>query len=271
MSTRVQQLFGRLRAEQEKALIGYLPVGDPDLDGSYHRCRAALEAGLDALELGVPYSDPLADGPVIQAAGSRALAAGFRLDWLWLQVERLRRDFPGPPLAVMTYINPVIQYGPESFVRHLAQAGADALIVPDLPGEESAELEAICRRYEVARIPFVAPTTPPERMRQILSQAEGFVYCVSVTGVTGQRQAEEWAAQAASVRHLVHSVRQAAAGLPVCLGFGIASGADVQRLAAEADGVIVGSALIMAAQEGRLPPLVAELKQATLPESRWKG
>ncbi|HHV55635.1 MAG TPA: tryptophan synthase subunit alpha [Firmicutes bacterium] len=263
--SRVASLFAMLGSRGEKALIGYLTVGDPDRDESLARCREVLRAGADALELGVPYSDPLADGPVIQAAGQRALAAGFRLEWLWSTVETLRSEFPGVPLAVMTYVNPVLQFGLDRFVQRARDNGADALILPDLPPEESTPVRSLCQAAGLDLIPFVAPTTPLERMQAILPGHTGFVYCVSVTGVTGTRiDGGGEGKTEIEIARLLCTAR-ATSGLPACLGFGIATPGDVRRLAGEADGVIVGSALVRARTRPELARRVADLKAATLP------
>lgn len=261
--SRFAAMFSRLQMIQEKALIGYLTIGDPDLAQSQKRCETALAAGVDALELGIPYSDPLADGPVIQAAGQRALAAGFRLDWLWTILRHLREDHPETPLAIMTYVNPVLQVGMEEFVGRAAAEGADALIVPDLPPEEEGPLLSLCRNYGLDLIPFVAPTTPVARMRKVLPDHSGFVYCVSVTGVTGtQLGGASTEEERYSIDQLLIQAK-AASGLPVCLGFGISSAADVHLFGRQADGVIVGSALVRTRTDEELSNLVRSLKQAT--------
>ncbi|MBE3577471.1 MAG: tryptophan synthase subunit alpha [Limnochordales bacterium] len=268
--SRFEAMFSRLQVRAEKALIGYLTVGDPGLVESEARCETALAAGVDALELGIPYSDPLADGPVIQAAGQRALAAGFRLEWLWQILRHLRERHPDTPLAIMTYVNPVLQVGMEKFVSRAAAEGADALIVPDLPPEEEKPLLSVCRNLGLDLIPFVAPTTPLARMREVLPGHSGFVYCVSITGVTGtQLDGRVSEAESRPIDELLAQAR-AVSGLPVSLGFGIYSAADIRRFGREADGVIVGSALVRIRSTAELGEFVRSLKEATRADSQQK-
>ncbi|MGE5482798.1 MAG: tryptophan synthase subunit alpha [Bacteroidota bacterium] len=282
--TRFAQMFARLQAQREKALIGYLTVGDPGFSESLARCEAALAGGVDALELGIPYSDPLADGPVIQAAGQRALAAGFRLAWLWQILRQLREDHLETPLAIMTYVNPVLQVGAEAFVARAVAEGADALIIPDLPPEEEEQMLSICRSHGLDLIPFAAPTTPYERMRRVLPGHGGFVYCVSVTGVTGSSLGNQASGMVSSsvgrhatdhpignpIDQLLEQAREAS-GLPVCLGFGISTPGDVQSFGRRADGVIVGTALVRCQTRAELGELVRTLKQATRSRSDAEG
>lgn len=242
-AARVDALFRNLARRRERALVTYLAVGDPDLDTSVAAARAMLAGGADLLELGVPYSDPLADGPAIQAAGQRALAAGFRLPHLFEAVRRLRAESEAP-LAVMTYVNPVLQFGVARFARVVADADADALLVPDLPPEEAGEVIRACRECDLAFVPFLAPTSTPERMAAAARCGSGFVYCVSVTGVTGVRRTLPPA-----LPEFLGRVR-ASVDLPVCVGFGVGTPELARALAAHADGVIVGSALVEAIAKG---------------------
>lgn len=267
--SRLGPLFRELSARDERALLAYLAVGDPDFATSIRLAEAVLEAGADALELGVPYSDPLADGPTIQGAGQRALAQGFRLDDLFRAAERLRARFEAP-LLTMTYVNPVLQRGVARFVRELAEAGADGLLVPDLPLEEADELRAAARERGLDLIPFLAPTSTDERVRLAAERGSGFVYCVSVTGVTGARRRlpDDLPAFLARVRREVP--------LPVAVGFGVSGPAAAQRLRPHADAVVVGSALVMAVAAGGGPKAVARrlksrvraLKEALRPVPR---
>lgn len=264
--TRLAAMFERLMARGERALIAYLAVGDPDLPTSLAAARAMLANGADALELGVPYSDPLADGPAIQAAGQRALAAGFRLGWLFEAIRALRAESDAP-LAVMTYVNPVLQAGPDGFVEQVRDAGGDALIVPDLPADEATELAAACRRAGLDFVPFVAPTSTPERMAAADAVGSGFVYCVSVTGVTGAR-----AEMPAELPEFLERVRRHVR-LPRAVGFGVSRPEQARAVAAHAEGVIVGSALVERIAEGggaaavaaRVGAHVAALKAALRP------
>jgi tryptophan synthase alpha chain len=227
------------------ALMPYLMGGFPDLAASLAIGEAYADGGADLVELGVPFSDPLADGPVIQAAGTRALAAGATVDGVLEVVAALA---PRLPVVVMAYANLVFARGAERFAAALAAAGASGLIVPDLPLEEApAALEA-CDAAGVALVPLVAPTTPDERLAAIGARARGFIYTVSVTGTTGERAslAETFAA--------VVGRAKAHAPVPVALGFGIATAEHAAQAAeAGADGVIVGSRLVRAAGEARDP------------------
>jgi len=227
------------RARGAKALVPYVMLGDPDLESSLAVAEAMAGAGADAIELGVPFSDPLADGPVIQAAGQRALRGGFRMAQVPQVLGRLRRRL-GCPLALMTYVNPVLQRGYAPFAALMAQAGGDALVVPDLPLEESEALGAACRAQGLDLVLFVAPTSTPERIAAVARAASGFIYCVSVAGVTGARSDT-----LARVPATVAAVR-ARSDLPLLVGFGIDTPQKAARAAAIADGVIVASAIVSA-------------------------
>ncbi|MDP9345416.1 MAG: tryptophan synthase subunit alpha [Actinomycetota bacterium] len=241
------------------ALQPYVMGGFPDLDASRRVGEACIDAGADMIELGVPFSDPLADGPVIQAAGNAALRAGATTPGV---LEVGRRLAERVPVIVMTYANLVLARGAERFADDLAANGLAGLIVPDLPLEESGPLRDACDAAGVALVPLVAPTTPPERLARIGAVARGFVYTVSVTGTTGER-----AAMADDLAGMLAAVK-ATTDVPVALGFGIATGAQAARAAdAGAEGVIVGSRLVRAAAEADDPaaavgPIVEELAAA---------
>ena len=226
------------------ALMPYLMGGFPDLPASRAVGEACVDAGADLLELGVPYSDPLADGPVIHAAGSAALRAGATLAGV-LEVGAALA--PRIPVVLMCYANLVHARGPEGFAAALAERGLAGLIVPDLPLEEAGELRAACDAAGVALVPLVAPTTPPERLARIGAAARGFLYTVSVMGTTGERAALD------GLSDLLTRAR-AAAEVPVAVGFGIGTPAAARQAAdAGAEGVIVGSRLVRAAGEGPDP------------------
>jgi tryptophan synthase alpha chain len=226
-------------ADKRAALMPYLMGGFPDLDASRAIGDACIDAGADLLELGIPFSDPLADGPVIQAAGSRALASGATTDDVLGVCEALA---PRAPVVLMTYVNIVLARGIERFVDQAASVGAAGLIVPDVPLEESAQLRAACDAAGLALVPLVAPTTPDERLARIGAQARGFVYTVSVVGTTGEREGGD-------ATDLLRRVK-AATDVPVALGFGISDARQASAAAdAGADGVIVGSRLVRAAAE----------------------
>lgn len=223
------------------ALMPYLMAGFPDLETSVRIGEACAEGGADLVELGVPFSDPLADGPVIHAAGTRALAAGATLHGVLEAAGRIAERLP---VVLMCYSNPLFARGAERFAQELAAAGASGLIVPDLPLEEAGAVRDACDAAGVALVPLVAPTTPEARMAEIVRRARGFVYTVSVAGTTGER-----AGVAASVAEVLARAK-AHSPVPVALGFGISSPEQaVAAAAAGADGVIVGSRLVRAAAE----------------------
>ena len=238
---RIAEAFERARADGRAAFMPYMMGGFPDLEASRRIALAYADGGADLVELGVPFSDPLADGPVIQAAGTRALAAGTTvagvLDVCQTLAERL-------PVIVMAYVNLVMARGVERFARELAEAGASGLIVPDLPLEESGELREACDAAGVALVPLVAPTTPDDRMAAIGAQARGFLYTVSVTGTTGERATLQDAFADVIAR------AKASTAVPVALGFGISAPEQaVAAASAGADGVIAGSRLVREAAE----------------------
>ena len=253
--TRIEQTFERLQRQGKKALVGFLMAGDPDLEASELSCRTALDQGVDILEMGVPFSDPTADGPVIQAAGQRALEAGTTLSKVLGMVKRLRKDYEAP-IVLFGYVNPLFSHGYERVAKEAAAAGVDALLVVDLPFEESGELRQHLDKHGLDFITLVAPTTPEDRLRMILKGARGFVYYIMVKGVTGTR-----AVMAADVSPHLDRLK-ALTRLPVVAGFGVGSGAQARNAARYAGGVVVGSALIKAAQENRLAKFVSELRQA---------
>jgi tryptophan synthase alpha chain len=228
------------------ALMPYLMGGFPDLDGSRAIGEAYADGGADLVELGIPFSDPLADGPVIQAAGTRALAAGATVGGVLEVARALAHRFP---VVVMCYANLVLARGADAFADRLAAAGASGLIVPDLPLEEAPAVLEACDAAGVALVPLVAPTTPDERLARIGARARGFVYTVSVTGTTGERRSLSDAFAPAVAR------AQASTHVPVAIGFGIATPEQAASAAdAGADGVIVGSRLVRAAAEADDPP-----------------
>jgi tryptophan synthase alpha chain len=223
------------------ALMPYLMGGHPDLDSSTDAGLAAADAGADLIELGVPFSDPLADGPVIHAAATEALAAGVTLHGVLGVCERLAGRLP---VVLLVYANVVLTAGPERFALRAASAGASGLIVPDLPHDEAGEVRAACDAEGLALVPLVAPTTTPERISQIGAVARGFVYTVSVRGTTGERSE-----LAPGLEDTIARVRSATS-TPVAVGFGISTPEQARAVAEIADGVVVGSRLVRAAGEG---------------------
>jgi tryptophan synthase alpha chain len=249
------------RAPGRAALMPYLMGGFPSMPESLRIAEAYVDGGADVVELGVPFSDPLADGPVIHAAGTAALRAGATVAGVLEVCERLAAR---APVVVMLYANLVLARGADTFARALADAGAAGLIVPDLPLEESSEIRAACDAAGVALVPLVAPTTPDERLAAIGARARGFLYTVSVTGTTGERAALSDTFASVIARAKQHT------DVPVALGFGIGSPEQAAEAAqAGADGVIVGSRLVRAAAEADDPAaavrdLVAGFAQALL-------
>ena len=245
---RIARAFEAARAEGRAALMPYMMGGFPDLETSRAVADAYAEAGADLVELGVPFSDPLADGPVIHAAGTRALAGGATLEGVLEVGERLAGRVPFVP---MVYANMALARGAHEFAAMLAQAGASGAIVPDLPLGEADELGDALRDAGIAPVPLVAPTTPAERRRRICERATGFVYVVSDTRVTGERDDLP-----AGLADLVEAVR-AESTVPVAVGFGIGTPEQAAAVGRIADGVIVGTRLVRAVMEADGPPAAA--------------
>jgi tryptophan synthase alpha chain len=249
---RIEAAFARLRQQGETALIPFITAGDPDLGRTEALIHTLVEAGADIIELGFPFSDPMADGPVIQAASERALATGATLPGILELVARVRRH-TNVPIVLMGYYNPIFHYGPSRFAAAAAAAGVDGLLLVDLPPEEADEIHGDLQSAGVRLITLLAPTTPPERMARLAAAGEGFLYYVSMTGVTGVSQVDAGAIEAA-----VRSLR-ALSPVPVAVGFGIASAADAAAVGAFADAVVVGSALVkVVAAYGASPELLAQ-------------
>jgi len=240
---RIEQAFVRARREKRAAFVAYLCAGDPDFATSLEVCRAALGAGVDVLELGVPFSDPLADGLTNQLAAQRALEAGTKSADV-LRLVRSIREFSQVPIVFYTYYNLVFARGIEAYVRSAREAGVDALLTLDLPPEEAPELVAACAEHGLKTVFIVAPTTSDERLPRICAAATGFIYYVSREGVTGAR-----ADLAANIPEAVARIRRHTP-LPVVVGFGISTREQVRAVAAAADGVVVGSTLVNAVKAG---------------------
>lgn len=258
---RITKTFTDLKRAGRKGLVGYLTAGDPDELTSEGRIMEAVQNGLDVLELGVPFSDPTADGPVIQAAALRALKAGMTVRKVLDLVARIRKQSQ-VPIVLFGYANPFLAYGYDRICADAAAAGADGMLIVDLPFEESDELRLHMRKHGLQFITLIAPTTPADRAARLLRDAEGFVYYIMVRGVTGAREA-----LAVDLEQHVATLRSVTA-LPIAVGFGVGSGGQARLAAAQADAVVVGSALVKAAAEGRLKPLVAELSAALRTLSR---
>ncbi|MFV9503948.1 MAG: tryptophan synthase subunit alpha [Oscillochloridaceae bacterium umkhey_bin13] len=236
--SRIATTFARLRAEGRVALMPYLTVGFPERESTLDLVPAMEAAGASMFELGVPFSDPLADGATIQRSAQRALINGVRLADCIATAAALRARGVAAPLLLMGYYNPLLRYGVERACAELAAAGGDGWIIPDMPPEEASELRTAAQAHGLDLIMFVAPTTPEERIAQIVAQASGFIYVVALTGVTGAR-----ASVAANLGSVLERVRRYT-DLPLVVGFGISRPEHVAEVARLADGAIVGSALI---------------------------
>jgi len=232
-----------LRARGKKALVAYFTAAYPDDDTFAGMVRAAADAGADVIEVGIPFSDPIADGPVIQASSNAALARGATLTRALEAIARLASDVR-VPIVVMSYVNPILRMGVTRFAHAAAQAGVAGVVLPDVSFEESTPFRAALRGAELAYVDLVAPTSENERAREIARASQGFVYLVSITGVTGSRAAGKADVEAAAAR-----VR-AATETPVYVGFGIATPEAAAEIASVADGVIIGSRLVQLAGEG---------------------
>jgi tryptophan synthase alpha chain len=235
--SRLAEAFQRAQAQNRAAFVAYLCAGDPDFDTSLAACRTLIASGIDVLELGVPFSDPLADGLTNQLAAQRALESGMTAARVFELVRRIR-EASEVPVVFYTYYNLVFASGIEAYVKAAKDAGVDGLLTLDLPPEESAEVAAACRAQGVDTVFIVAPTTPEARVKKIAAAATGFIYYVSREGVTGVREKV-----ADRIPEAVAMIRRHTK-LPVAVGFGISTRAQVAQVAATADGVVVGSALV---------------------------
>lgn len=234
----LEAIFERARNAQRAAFIPYVMAGDPDAPTTLAVLRTLTSAGVDVIELGIPYSDPLADGPTVAAAGQRALAAGMTISST-LELVREHHDHGGAPIVLFTYFNPVLQFGIERFARAAAESGACGVIVPDIALEEGEVLSVTLAGQGVDMPLLVAPSTKPERAKRIAAQSSGFIYVVSRLGVTGagtQPSTQALRAQIAMLRTITEE--------PLAVGFGVSNADHVRDVAALADGIIVGSALI---------------------------
>ncbi len=255
--SRIEQAF-----QNKKAFIPFITGGDPTLDVTEQLLYAMEEAGADLIEIGIPFSDPIAEGVVIQEANERALSAGCTTDKLFDMIKRARQKVT-VPMVFLTYLNPIYTYGKEKFMKHCAGCGIDGIIVPDMPFEEKAELSGVCGEYGVDIISLIAPTSK-ERIRMIAKEAKGYIYCVSSLGVTGVRSEIK-----TDIAGMVRLVRETAE-VPCAVGFGISTPEQARKMADVSDGAIVGSAIVkIVAQYGAdCVPHVAEyvktMKEALL-------
>ena len=263
---RVKEKFDAIRKENRPGLLPYLTTGFPDLQATEELIPALAEAGADGIEISIPFSDPLADGPVIQESSFLALQAGVTPDDCLNLVAQVRNQVPDTPLILMTYYNPVCSYGLSRFAQRLSECGIDAVIPVDLPAEEAGPLYEECRPHNIHIVPLLAPTSTEESIRTAVAISSGFIYCVSLTGITGAR---EQVSQPGI--ELIRRVRRHT-GLPLALGFGISRREHVEAVCREAEAAAVGSALIRTMLESprdqlvaRAGQLVAELAGKSLP------
>ena len=247
MTTRIDKRFAQTRAEGRAALVTFVMAGDPDPAISLALVRALPAAGADVIELGMPFTDPMADGPSIQAAGLRALKAGMSLKKTLALVEAFRREDDATPIVLMGYYNPIFVYGVDAFLTEAKRVGVDGLIVVDLPPEEDVELCLPALAAGVNFIRLATPTTDEKRLPKVLTNTSGFVYYVSVTGITGAAIADYSRVSEAVRRIKSHT------DLPVAVGFGVKTAANAEAIAAHADGVVVGTALVDALKHTRTP------------------
>jgi len=244
----------------KKAFIAFLTAGDPDYETSLANFRAVIEAGADLIEVGIPFSDPIAEGPVIQEADIRALSSGMTTDKVFQLVKDLRKDYD-LPIVFMTYANPVYHYGADKFFKNASEAGADGIIIPDCPFEERGEFEDSAAEYGMDFISMIAPTSE-DRIKTIASQAKGFIYVVSSLGVTGVRSSIT-----TDLDSIIKLIKEAT-DTPAAIGFGISTPEQAATMSKKADGVIVGSAMVrIVAENGKDAPA----KLAEYVKSMTKG
>lgn len=243
--SRLDQRFESLRASGRKALIPFITAGDPALEATVPVMHALVEAGADVIELGVPFSDPMADGPVIQRSSERALARGAGLRYVLQAVSEFRQRDTQTPVVLMGYLNPVEIHGPESFAQAAASAGVDGVLLVDLPPEEAEETRETFNRHGIALIALASPTTTDDRLSMLCETAQGYLYYVSFAGVTGASDRLDPVAASERLRQL-----RAHSRAPVAAGFGIRDAETARAMAADADAVVVGSALVTELAEG---------------------
>ena len=264
---KLKEKFSELKKKKEGALIGFVTAGDPTAEDTIEIAKAMIKGGIDILELGLPFSDPVADGPVIQKAGERALSEGMNPDKFFEIAGRIK----DVPKAVLTYYNIVLQRGLDEFCADCAKTKIEGLVIPDLPIEECEPLRNACKKHNISLILLAAPTTSDDRLKKILKEADGFLYVVSVAGVTGARKD-----LSSQVKPLVQRIKKQSGELPLAVGFGISNPGHVKEvIASGAEGAIVGSAFekIIEANLGHKEKMLRELegfarnlKEATFPK-----
>lgn len=262
----ISEKFKELEKKDEKALITYVAGGDPNYNSSKKIIKALISGGADIIEIGIPFSDPMADGPVIQAAAERALKNNFSLKDALRLVNELREEDIKNPLLFMSYYNPIYNYGIEKFVKDAKKMGLNGVIIPDLPPEESDEFYVIAKEYDLNLIMFLAPTMTEERLDKVISRANGFIYFVSVAGITGARKNVN-----EDLEDLIKKVKEKTK-IPIGIGFGISSEEHVKEISKFADASIVGSAIVRKIEENLqdeekmlkdIEEFVRELKRGT--------
>jgi len=241
---KIGDTFNRLKEKDEKAFIAYIMAGDGGLSNLGHRISELESAGVSIIELGIPFSDPVADGPAIQAAGRRALAEGVTLEAVLVELARIKAEI-SIPVVIMSYANPVLSLGAEKFSGLAHEAGVAGVILPDVPFEQEGEFGAPLAKYDIAIIRFVTLTSSEERIREVTGTAEGFVYAVTVNGTTGVRDGFD----DSLYDHLEHITELSRA--PVCAGFGISTREQAEKVGSACDGVIVGSRIVNLLHEGK--------------------
>lgn len=261
MTNRIETTFSNLRKAGRKAFIAYVAAGDPDFNTCLEIIKSLADSGADIIELGLPFSDPLADGIVNQMAADRALKAGMTTARTIDLIRAFRETHSDTPIVLFTYLNPVFTYGFEAFHHDAASAGADGVLLLDLPPDESDQDTTTfpVDRSGLKSIRLIAPTTPPERMKRLAASAEGFIYALSRSGVTGAH-----GAPSANIADLVSTIR-AHANVPVCVGFGISTPEQVTAVSQVADGVIVGSAIVKQVEKHIGDDPVAAVKKFVIP------
>ena len=263
---RLKNSFKTLKQNNDTALVGFVTAGDPDIETSLKIITAMCESGIDILELGVPFSDPSADGPVIQRSSSRALKHDVSLKTVMDMIRKIRK-ITSIPIIIFSYYNPIMAYGIENFQPDAIAAGADGVLLVDLPMEESDELTSCWKKNDFSLINLVAPTTPKERMAKIASASSGFLYLVSKTGLTGSNglDIQDISEKLTTLRSVTE--------LPICVGFGISSPANVADIASVADGVVIGSAFEKIIEENihsrELPSMLSNAAQSLKAATRY--
>jgi tryptophan synthase alpha chain len=263
---RIKQTFAKLRDQRQAGLIAYLMAGDPDLTVTEQLVEGLVHAGVDLVELGVPFSDPVADGAVIQRAGQRALQNGTNLERILESVRRLRERGMTVPLLLMTYYNPIFHRGLRKAAESIARAGVDGLIVPDLPFEESEELNQLLGEKGLSLVHLLAPTSGEQRIKMVTEKAKGFIYCVSLTGVTGERTTLP-----NELPQFIQKVK-AQTDQPLAVGFGLSKAEQMPLIASIADAAVVGSAFVSLVEQHPADPVTPVVGLAqTLKEALVRG